>query len=107
MTRYAAVATKAGERVRSAIGGAQDAIIGTISTVNHIVGERIPELPAPLAGKLPAPRDVIDTSFGIAERVLEAQKTYATTLVSAFEPLTVKVTAAPKGAKTAKKTAKA
>jgi hypothetical protein len=95
-----------GDRVLSLIGDAQGAVVKSVSTVSEFVGSVIPDLPTlPLTDAIPAPREVVDESFSFAERALKQQKSYATDLVKAVEPITSKVIA--NGKKSKKTAAKA
>ena len=105
MAKYSDRVSQAGDRVLSLIGDAQGAVVKSVSTVSEFVGSVIPDLPAlPLSDAIPAPRELVDESFSFAERVLKQQKTYATDLVKATEPITSKVIA--NGKKTKKAAAK-
>jgi len=102
MTKYTEVATKTGDRVLSLIGDAEDAVVSAVSSVSQLVGSVLPDLPAlPLADTIPAPRELVTEGLTFAERVLKQQKSYATNLVKAFEPISSKVIPNGKQAKKA------
>jgi hypothetical protein len=103
MAKYSEYVSQAGDRVLELIGDAQGAVVKGVSTVSEFVGSVIPDLPTlPLSDAIPAPREVVDEGFGFAERALKQQKTYATDLVKAVEPITSKVIPNGKKAKKAK-----
>ena len=92
MAKYSEYVSQAGDRVLSLIGDAQGAVVKSVSTVSEFVGSVIPDLPTlPLTDAIPAPRELVDESFGFAERVLKQQKTYASDLVKAVEPISTKI----------------
>src|SRR5438034_11421024 len=88
MAQYGAMITEAEDRVLTVVKQAQDVALATISTVTDRVGSFIPELPAiPFADKLPTPAEVIETTYALTERLLEAQKAYALDLLAALSPI--------------------
>lgn len=94
---FAALATKATDRVVTGLKQAQDTALQTVSQVSGLVAGVIPDIaPVRIVGaKVPTPKHVVETGFGIAERVLGAQKAYTLTILEAVEPLTAKI--APNG----------
>ncbi len=106
MQKYTEAVSKAGDRVISTVGKAQDAYVSAVSTVTKTIGGYIPELPQlPFTASLPTPKEVVTTGFGIAEQALKAQKQYALSFVKALEPVTGKVLPATNGRKSTKASA--
>jgi hypothetical protein len=92
MSKYTTMVTDAGDRVLSAITDAQEAVVSAVASVSEFVGSAIPELPQlPLVNSLPTPKEVVEQSFSFAGRLLDSQKTYATEVLGALEPITGKV----------------
>ena len=100
MAKYTEVVSKAGDRVITTVGKAQDAYVSALSTVTSTLGGYIPELPKiPFSASMPTAKEVVTTTFGIAEKALKSQKQYALSFAKALEPVTGKVIA--NGKKTA------
>jgi hypothetical protein len=92
MTQYSAVITEAEDRVLSAVKQAQDVALATISTVTDRVGSFVPELPAiPFVDRLPTPAEIVETTYALTERLLEAQKAYALGMLEALSPIISKL----------------
>lgn len=101
MADYTALVELAGDRAITAIKQAEDITVLAVSTVSKTVGGFLPNLPIPLAGLLPNPQKIVESSFGIAERIIGAQKSYAVNVLEALDPVTSKVI--PNGSKTKSK----
>lgn len=92
MARYTEVASKAGDRVVSALTQAEEATISALSSVSKTVGGYIPEMPSlPFADKLPSPMTVVETTFDIGQHMLKSQKQYAVSFLKAVAPVAEKV----------------
>lgn len=92
MADYIALAEKASDSLISAVKQANGITSATVASVSDFVADFLP--PMPLADRYPAPRKVVEATFGIWERMLDAQKAYALSLVEAMAPITSKVTKA-------------
>lgn len=80
------------DRVLSVYGAASNFAIGTVQTVSKYVGNVVPKLPTlPLVEKLPAPEQLVKTSFEFAQDIIAAQKRTAEGLLEAISPITSKV----------------
>lgn len=99
MPNVSELAGKAGDQVAGAIKRAEEATVTAVSTVSDLVANVIPQLPALPIG-VPQPKQVVETGFKVAEKVLKAQKSYALNVAKALEPITLKV--ARNGRKAAK-----
>lgn len=101
MTRYADMATKAADQAFGVVKQAGETATKAVSQVSEMVGGVIPELKIPRVGRIafPEPKYFVESGFEIAERVLDAQKSAALSILDAVEPITSKF--APNG--TAKK----
>lgn len=105
MATYNGLVTRAGDQAISALKQAEDIAVSAVSSVSEVVGSFMPALPPlPFADRLPAPERVVRTTFGFAERLLEAQKSYALNVIEALAPITSKVTPTKKAQKTSSKT---
>ena len=61
-----------------------------LSSVYAPFAERLSKVPsvyAPLAGKLPSPKDAVESAYDLAERLLANQRKFAEELVEATKPL--------------------
>jgi len=100
---------RAQDAVLSAVEQAQDAVVSAVETVTGLVGGFIPELPTrSFAAYIPAPREIADQTFSFATKLIDAQREYTASLLTALEPVTTKVLGSNgKSKRTAKTTAKA
>jgi hypothetical protein len=88
---------KAGDRVLSAVGSAQDAYISAVSGAARRIGDILPEFPSlPLTDALPTPHEIVTSTFKLADQALKSQKAYALSFVKALAPITDKVAPATK-----------
>ena len=52
------------------------------------VAPAAPEIPAlPLADELPSPKEIVETSFGFAEQLLQAQRQFVGSVLTAAAPV--------------------
>jgi hypothetical protein len=76
----------------TAIGLFEDiagAAVSGVSAVSERVADLVPEFPTlPFAEIIPAPRDVVRSTFTVAERTLEAQRRVSEGFVDAIAPVT-------------------
>lgn len=107
MPSYTELADTAKDRVISAISQVQDLTVSAVESASKAVGRLIPSLPAlPLADQVPAPKDVVETTFSFVEDLIDSQKKYALAVLDALTPITDKVAPNAKAGK-AKSRAKA
>jgi hypothetical protein len=60
--------------IRDSQEGMVEAVRAWASAIEKVT-PAVPELPAlPLADELPSPKEIVETSFGFAEQLLEAQR---------------------------------
>ncbi len=101
------LATRAQDQIASVIGKAQGLAVSAVSQVSETIGTILPELPrTPLSERLPDPAEVVTTTFGFAEQLLEMQKAYALELLEAVTPVTGKIVP-PANRKPARRSTKA
>jgi len=101
------LAAKAQDQLSAVITQAQGVAIAAVSQVSETIGSVLPEIPpTPLSAWLPDPVEVVTTSFGFAEQMLETQKAYALELLRAMAPVTGKLVPAANH-KPVRRTAKA
>jgi hypothetical protein len=92
MAELTTLVNKAGDRVISAVKQAQDLTVAAVSTVTETIGNLLPDLPTlPFAEQIPAPKELVKTTFSLADKWLDAQKSYALDLADALAPVTGKV----------------
>lgn len=93
MVTYPELAANLGDQMVAAIKRTQEFTVPAISSWTKAVGALVPEVPGVPAGTIwPAPQEVVQTTFTLVEKLLEAQKAYVLGLVDAFQPITEKVT---------------
>ncbi len=91
--KFATIAAQAQEQTLSTLGQMQDL---SVQSFEAAVG-LIPKSPSTIAKAFPTPAEVVEASFGFAERLLEQQKTYALRLAEVAAKGAAKAaTAAPK-----------
>jgi hypothetical protein len=76
--------------VLSTISKSQAAVVDAVETLASAVQSVKPDLPqvnVPLAGKLPAPHDVVASAYDFAEQLLASQRKFAEDLLTATAPL--------------------
>lgn len=88
---YAKMIDKAGDQAVSALKQADDAVVSVVSQASDFVGGMLPELGLPFPEQIPTARELVDTGFGLAEKVLKTQRTYLNELFKALEPITGKI----------------
>lgn len=103
MADYIRLAEKASDSLISAVKQANAITAASVASVSEFIADFLP--PLPLAARYQAPRKVVEATFGIWERLLDTQKSYALGLVEAMQPITSKVTKA-NGRTSGKSTAK-
>ena len=94
--------------ITGAVTGLQDQILDTITAVQDPIVEAVTQwaetasgfLPEdrptlPFADQLPTLTDAVELSYGFAERLVQNQHEFASSLVEAFGPLFPAVKAAP------------
>ncbi len=87
------------EQVVDSIKQSQDAVVQAVRAWSKAVEQVSTALPRLSADQLPTPEEIVDTSFGFAERLLAAQREFAQNLLSASAPARREVQeAAAKGA---------
>jgi hypothetical protein len=108
MADYTKIVDRAGDSAVSALKQAEDVVVSALSQASDFVGGMLPEIPElPMSDAIPAPKALVETTFGLIEKLLDAQKEYTLALVNALDPITSKVLPASKPRKTTKKAAAA
>jgi hypothetical protein len=89
------------DQVLDTITAAQDPIVEAVTQLTETVAGFLPEQrpTVPFADQFPTLTEVVELSYGFAERVLQNQHELATSLVDAVSPLFPQATAAAKPAK--------
>jgi hypothetical protein len=82
-------------QVLSAVKQGQDAVVQGVKTWAEagkgLVPAELPAMPAmPGLDMLPAPQDVINNAFAFLDKLLAAQREFATAVLSAAKPVLVK-----------------
>jgi hypothetical protein len=83
------------DQVLDAMKAGQDAVLSAVTTLVEKTAPIVDKLPsAPFADQMPSSVDVLDKTFGFAEKLLASQKEFVTKLVEAYVP--AKAAAKPK-----------
>jgi len=86
------MAAKAQDQIVATIKQAQGVAISAVSQVSESLGNVLPQLPqTSLSQRLPDPAEVVGTTFGFAEQMLQTQKAYTLELLEAVAPVTGKL----------------
>ena len=110
MADYLSVVNDAGDQALSLMKRGQEAAVSAVSTVSDAAESIVPDIQSnlPLVDRIPAPKDLVSTSFDIAAKFLDAQRDYTLALFEAAAPITDKLFPKPKRTKaTTTKSAKA
>jgi hypothetical protein len=109
MADYLSVVNEAGDQALSLMKRGHEAALSAVSTVSDAAESIVPDLQSrlPLVDRIPAPKDVVATSFDIAAKFFEAQRDYTLALFEAAAPVTDKLMPKGKRTKSTKSTAKA
>jgi hypothetical protein len=102
--------TEAQDKVVETVESFQQPVVEAVRKAVVLVEDRVPEFPTEtVTAKLPTARELVDSQFAFASRLLETSHQFALAMIDAVEPVTVKVVkAAPaKPRSTTKKTAAA
>jgi hypothetical protein len=76
------------EQTLDAIRESQQAVVHAVQTWADSVEGIVPGVPVmPFGGDLPAPQDILKTSFDFAEQLLKSQRDFAESLFAAYAPL--------------------
>lgn len=66
----------------------QDAVVKAVKTWADAGKGLVPDLPAlPFADQIPAPAEMVETAFEFADKVLAAQREFATAVLDAAKPV--------------------
>ena len=77
------------DQVLDAINTSQNALLFAVKAVAENTAPLTDKLPAaPFANQLPDGVDVVNTAFGVAEKLLANQKEFTTKLIEAYSPAT-------------------
>jgi len=81
------ITKNAEDQVVDALTVVQDTVVGAVKTWAEIVAPLIPSPDTlPFGDQLPKPAEVVETTFGFAERVLATQKKFVEELAAAVTP---------------------
>lgn len=97
----ATAATNVQDRVLGAVQQAQNTYVELFSKVSDAVGQVIPALPNPVLQRLSSARDIVDGSFDLTEKLLEANRQFTINLFDAATPALDAKPQAPKAKKAA------
>lgn len=76
------------EQTLKSIRQTQQAVVEAVRTWAVAVEKTVPETPAlPFNEELPTPQEIVKTSFEFAEQLLQVQREFAESLVSATAPV--------------------
>ena len=76
------------EQTLAAVKQSQQLVVDAVRAWAVAVEKAVPELPAsPLVDELPAPEELVRSSFDFAERMLKAQREFAEQVVAAVAPV--------------------
>jgi hypothetical protein len=82
---------QAQEQTLKVIRDSQEGMVEAVrawASVIEKVAPAVPELPAlPLADEFPSPKEIVETSFGFAEQLLEAQRQFLGNVLTAAAPV--------------------
>lgn len=89
-------AQAAQEQTLKVVRQSQQAVVDAVRTWAEAVESAIPELPAlPYGDRIPTPTELVEQSFGFAEKLLEAQHEFAQKLLAAASPVLEKSESKP------------
>ena len=98
MSEYQEFVSKVSDRLHDGLDRVQQSQLDLLKSIQERAGRFAPTLPARIADRLPDPKAVVRANFGLAERLLKSQRSFALSVLEALES---------KPAKAAKKTPKA
>lgn len=102
MTRIVDTVTEYEAKGLETLGDVQTQVLDALKTAVARVGERLPENRPELPAEVPTLKEVVDTQFAFAKKVLANQEKFAKDVVKAVQPLTLgRVADAPKVVKAA------
>ena len=103
-TTYADYTQQAQEQTLKLIHDYQEGVVEAVRTWATTVEKAVPEIPTPpVYDEFPTAREIVETSFGFAEQLLNAQKEFVEGVLVAASPVLSGGSSAPK--KSAAKTA--
>jgi hypothetical protein len=83
-TEYTA---QAQDQVFSAIRQGQDVVVKAVESWANAVGKLpAPPVTVPFAEEIPSADEIVDTTFGFAQKLLDAQQEFARNLIKAAAP---------------------
>lgn len=76
------------DQVLEAVRQSQDVVVKAVKSWADAGKNLVPELPAlPFADQLPTPAELIDKTFDFADRLIAAQREFASAVIDAAKPL--------------------
>ena len=100
MKTYARIAAEAGDQYLAAVSQTQENYLNAIATSMAWAPPAVPVTPGS-AADFPTPQEMVEVSFGFAQKLLKQQQDFAQKLVAATEARTDSIgpkgTASPKG----------
>jgi len=76
------------DQVLESVRQSQDAVVKAVKTWADAGKNVVPELPSlPFADQLPSTSELVETAFDFADRLLAAQREFATAVIDAARPL--------------------
>jgi len=80
------------DQVVETLESIQEPVVDLASNMADVVEERLPEVDAPtLPADAPTARELVDTSFDFARRVLDNQQRFVESILDATQPLADRV----------------
>jgi hypothetical protein len=81
-----AAIAKAQEETLASVRRSQEAVVEAVGAWSKAVKRFGDELPAPKLEGFPTPEQAVESSFDFAQKLLDAQRDFATSLLKAAEP---------------------
>ena len=100
MSEYQEFVSKVSDRLHEGLDRVQQSQIDLLKSFQERAGRYTPSLPARIADRLPDPKTVVRANFGLAERLLKSQRSFALSVLEALEskPAAKAAKKAPKAA---------
>jgi hypothetical protein len=87
-TTYADYTQQAQEQTLKLIHDYQEGVVEAVRTWATTLEKAVPEIPTPpVYDEFPTAREIVETSFGFAEQLLQAQKEFVESVLTAAAPV--------------------
>ncbi len=91
MSTYEAITAKLGDHVVSTLERMQQVQVDALNAIGSVVAHSAPAAQGGVVA--PSPREVAEANLALAERLLDAQRTYVFAVLDALSPITEQVSA--------------